>query len=107
MTNYDFLEQYVKNPTTKAVNRQNYCINGEFVNYSTTICKICGTVARLNTRKYSATTSKLQSQLTALLNKYGYTIETYNGDDAYMWNGGCCGTDNKWTISELKQHGIF
>ena len=107
MKTYDFLEEYVKNPTTKAVNRQNYCIDGELVSYSTTICRIDGNTARLNVRKYSRTTSKLQSDLESLLTAYGYNIEHYNGESAYMWNGGYCSESNKWTAKELKERGIF
>ena len=107
MSTYDFLVDYVTNPTIKAVNRQNYCIDGELVTYSTTICKIVGNIAKFNERKYSATTSKLQSQLKNLLERHGYTIEPYNGNSAYMWNGGYCSADNKWTVRELKERGIF
>ena len=107
MTTYDFLEEYVKNPTTKAVNRQNYCVNGELVSYSTTICTINGNTAKLNIRKYSRTTSKLQSELESLLTANGYNIERYNGESAYMWNGGFGSDSNKWTVKELKEQGIF
>lgn len=107
MTNYDFLEQYVKEHNGKHVNRQNYYIDGELTTYSTTICKIIGETAFLNTRKYSRTTSKLQSMLKGLLTAHGYKVEEYNGDDAYMWCGGWQSSDNKWTKSELKARGIF
>ena len=107
MTNYDFLEQYVKEHNGKHVNRQNYYIDGELTTYSTTICKIIGEIAYLNTRKYSTTTSKLQSTLKGLLTAHGYKVEEYNGDYAYMWNGGWQSSDNKWTKSELKARGIF
>lgn len=107
MSNYDLLEDYVKNPYGKGLNRQNFYTNGEFVSYSTTICKINGKIARFNERKYSRTTSKLQSQLKYLLEKHGYIIVPYIGESACMWGGGYSSSDNKWTVKELKERGIF
>ena len=107
MSIYDFLDQYVKEHDGKHVNRQNYYIDGVFVSYSTTICTIDGNTAKLNVKKYSKTTSKLQSQLENILNKHGYKIEKYEGSECCLWNYGYCSDTNKWTVKELKDHGIF
>ena len=107
MTINDFVEMYVNNPDGKAVLRQNFFTDGVFTNYSTDICQIVGKVARLNIRKYSRTTSKLQSLLRYALERNGYTIEEYNGEPCTYWNYGYCSSDNKWTINELKARGIF
>lgn len=107
MTTYDFLGKYVKEHDGKHVNRQNFYIDGTFTNYSTDICRIDGKKAFLNIHKYSRTTSKLQSQLKNLLIKYGYSIEEYDGDDCMLWSCGYCSSDNKWTVKELKERGIF
>ena len=107
MNNYDFLDQYVKEHDGKHVNRQNYYIDGVFVSYSTTICEIAGNTAKLNVKKYSKTTSKLQSQLENILNKHGKKKKKYKGSDCCLWNYGYCSDTNKWTVKELKEHGIF
>lgn len=107
MTTYDFLMQYVKEHNGKHINRQNFYIDGELTTYSTTICRIDGKNAYLNIHKYSRTTSKLQSQLKALLIENDYTIIEYDGEPAFMWNYGYCSSDNKWSVKELKERGIF
>ena len=108
MTNYDFIDEFITDPTRKAVNGHMYCVDGELVLYSTPIC-----VRRLdggftvNSSKISATTSKIQSYILRALERHGCEYDTVKaGINGYYWNCGYQGAPN-WTVRELKERGIF
>lgn len=106
MTNNDFLCDYVNNPKGVRVHAHLLQIENELYNYSTLICTINGGVADFNCRKYSTTTSKIQTTLKRLLENNGYTINEYDGKDAYYWNCGYMGAEN-WKMCDLKERGII
>ena len=89
MTNLDFLKMYVEGNMTSGQHGRMAYKDGRLISYETTICDIISRVdkvARFNKKKYSATTSKMQNQLLSLLESAGYTIEKYEGDEAYIWD---------------------
>ena len=76
-------------------------------NYSTVLCEIDrrNRRAKLNVRKYSTTTSKIQSKLKYKLSVHGYAIEEVQGEPVrYLWNAGYMGAE-KWTPKEFKPTG--
>lgn len=90
MTNNEAIRAYV-NGTMKhgAVNHIGWN-HDRFINYSTELCAIdreAGT-ALFNTRKYSSTTSKIQSRLRYELEAAGFEIIEVEGEPAYIWNYG-------------------
>ena len=90
MTNKDIINEFVTgNRECNAINHIGYNDSILF-NYSTIICKVdrANKTAQVNIRKYSATTSKIQSMLLAALQGAGYGVEKYEGGDAYIWNYG-------------------
>lgn len=111
MTNYDFMRNYVtNNESPLAVNCYCHLLqDGIYLyNYSTLICTVNRNdkKARLNTKKYSRTTSKIQSTLRRILENNDYEIEEYEGENARYWNFGYMGAEN-WTMNDLKQRGII
>lgn len=109
MTTYDFIEQFITEHNGKHVNRQNFYIDGTFTSYSTDICSLDtqNKVAALNVHKYSRTTTKLQNTFKTLLTRHGYKINEFDGADCMLWSCGYCSSDNKWTVKELRERGIF
>lgn len=107
MNNYDFMVSYVKNERVNDC----YChlmkIANKLYNYSTEICSVDyeNKTALLNTRKYSRTTTKIQSQLKSILERYGLTITEYIGEPCYYWNCGYQGAEN-WTRKDMKSRGF-
>lgn len=77
MTNEQIMNDYISG--TRTVYGANHLlIDGNVLfNYSTAICEIDREAkkARLNVRKYSTTTSKIQSRLHSLLHQAGFEIE--------------------------------
>ena len=106
MNNYDFMVEYAKNVNVNSC----YChlmkITNKLFNYSTEICSVDyeNKTADLNTRNYSRTTSKIQSQLKRILESNGFTITEYIGEPCYYWNAGYCGASN-WTRKDMKVRG--
>lgn len=95
MTNREAISAYV-NGTMKrgAVNHIGWN-HDRFINYSTELCHIdreAGT-ALLNIRKYSSTTSRIQSYLRRALEAAGFTITEVEGEPAYIWNYGYQGAE--------------
>jgi len=103
MNNKDFIREFIKG--TRQYNA--YCHLGykgnQLWNYSTVLCKIDreNKTAKFNCRKYSSTTSRIQSALCRELESAGFTIEKYEGDRATMWNWGYQGAPN-YTVSDFK-----
>ena len=104
MTNYDFIKEFVKGEKDYNANGHLIYFNNELVNYSTTLCIIdrAQKTAKLNTRKYSRTTSKIQSLIRSALEYYYFTIEDYYGETAKWWNCGYMGAEN-WTRKEAQE----
>ena len=98
MTNRDFLKMYVDGEITQGAHGRMAYKDGRIISYETPICdlKRSEKKAYLNVRKYSTTTSKMQNTLTALLEDAGYDIETYVGQDAYIWDRY---DSQRWTVS--------
>ena len=91
MRNRDFLKRYVDGEQTqRAHGMMSYTSGGRLFSYDTIICDINRVTkeARVNIRKYSATTSRMQNTLLAFLNDAGYTVLTYEGADAYIYDFG-------------------
>lgn len=91
MRNKDFLKRYVDGEQTqRAHGMMSYTSDGRLFSYDTVICNINRVTkeASVNIRKYSATTSRMQNTLLAFLNDAGYTIHTYEGADAYIYDFG-------------------
>ena len=72
-------------------------------NYSTVICEIDreNRRAKLNVRRYSTATSKIQGMLKYMLIRHGYSIEEVQGEPCNYWNNGYMGAP-KWTPKEFK-----
>ena len=104
MTNQDFIREYIKGEHRYGA----YCHLGyaddKLINYSTVICRIDreNKTALVNNRKYSRTTSKIQSQLRSILTREGYTFTEYEGADASWWNYGSQGAENV-TVEDMRR----
>ena len=103
MRNIDLIQDFIKgNREYGACNHLGYT-NSTLWNYSTVICEVDRPrkIARVNTRKYSATTSKIQGMLKRELASAGYKVEEYSGQPANMWNYGYMGAEN-WKAKDFK-----
>ena len=103
MTNKDFIRGFIAGGKEYgACNHLGY--TGETLwNYSTVICEVDreNKTARLNARKYSNTTGRIQSALRRELSESGYRVEEYIGQPANMWNYGYMGAE-KWKAKDFK-----
>ena len=93
MTNYDCIIDFVTGKKTYgAVNHIGYQLN-KLWNYSTVLCEIDreNKTARVNARKYSRTTSKIQDLIRSALINNGFEIVNYIGESANYWNYGYMG----------------
>ena len=88
MTNKKFLQQYVDGMYVEGAYGRMAYKNGRIISYETPICDInrVNKTADVNIHKYSSTTSKMQNNLLAILRDAGYTITTYDGPSAYIWD---------------------
>lgn len=105
MKNTDLIKIYIEGKTTAASCNHLVFIDDKLVNYSTTICIIDRDkkTALVNVRKYSVTTSKIQTRLKFELHQAGYTIKEYTGEDATAWNYGYMGAP-KCTIDHARRY---
>lgn len=89
MTNYDAINEFVKHDAVIGCNHI-AVKNNKLYNYSTLLCELNRDEksAKFNTRKYSRTTGKIQSMIRAALNRAGYSIQEYTGDNCRYWNYG-------------------
>ena len=102
MTNQEILKEFAAgNKRYNAVNHIGYTDN-KLWNYSTVLATVDRETktADLNTRKYSATTSKIQGMLRRELENAGYTIREIIGETANIWNYGYQGAPN-WKKSDF------
>ena len=90
MRNKDFLKQYVDGEYIQSAHGMMTYKDGLLFSYDTVICDINRVLkeADVNIRKYSATTSRMQNTLLALLHDAGYEVHTYEGADAYIYDVG-------------------
>lgn len=109
MTNRDLIQEYISGRRRyNATNHLGYT-DAKLWNYSTVICEVNRSAkkAKVNVRKYSRTTSKIQSMLRTELAQAGFEVEEYEGPDAWdawgrgMWNFGYMGAP-RWTVAEFK-----
>ena len=104
MNNADFIKEFIRGERTYGA----YCHLGysgdKLINYSTVLCIIDrkNKKAQVNVRKYSSTTSRIQSRLRTTLTQMGYSITEYEGEEAYIWNGGYQGVENV-TIADMRR----
>ena len=104
MTNYDFIGDFIRGEKRFGA----YCHLGysedKLYNYSTVICTIDrdNKTARLNVKKYSSTTSRIQSMVKGALRKANYTITEYVGEPCSYWNYGYQGAGNI-TVDDMKE----
>lgn len=83
MTNRDLIRNF-RNGATRWVASHLYINGDELINYSTVIAYRKDGKFYLNNRKYSASTSKIQSYCRQILD----IAEEYEGDSCYYWNAG-------------------
>lgn len=104
MTNKEFIKEFIRGEKRFGA----YCHLGyaddRLINYSTEICRIDRTNRRamVNVKKYSNTTSRIQSMLRSALQSAGYQITDYVGEDAYFWNYGYQGAENV-TVEDMRR----
>lgn len=104
MTNYDFIGEFIRGERRFGA----YCHLGysedKLYNYSTVICTIDrdNKTARLNVKKYSSTTSRIQSMVKGALRKANYEITEYVGEPCSYWNYGYQGAGNI-TVDDMKE----
>lgn len=96
MTNNEMISAYVNGTMNAGATNHIGFKNGTFINYSTIICEIDreNMLAHFNKRKYSTTTSKIQSRLLSELTAAGFEISEYDGEPCYYWNYGYQGAEN-------------
>ena len=103
MSNYDFIGEFIRGEKKFGA----YCHLGfsedKLYNYSTVICTIDreNKKARVNVKKYSVTTSRIQSMVRGALKQKGYEIEDYVGEPCSYWNYGYQGAGNV-TIDDMR-----
>lgn len=93
MTNKSIIIEFVDGGQEyNAANHIGYQLN-RLYNYSTLMCDIDrdSKTARVNTRKYSATTSRIQSIIRQVLTDRGYNITEFDGGACNYWNCGYMG----------------
>lgn len=90
MTNHELIIDFINGARRyDGANHLGYQDN-TLINYSTVLCTIDrkNKVASVNTRKYSRTTSKIQSMLLRELDNNGFRVDKYDGGGCYYWNFG-------------------
>lgn len=105
MTNNEMIRAYVNGTMTRgAVNHIGFK-DGTFINYATILCEIDreNMLAHFNSRKYSTTTSKIQSRLRSELTEAGFEISEYDGEPCYIWNYGYQGAQNV-TMADVRKY---
>lgn len=93
MTNKDIIIEFVNGEKRyNAVNHIGYQLE-KLYNYSTLMCDIDrdNKTARVNNRKYSNTTTRIQSIIRQVLIDKGYTITEFDGNACNYWNCGYIG----------------
>lgn len=102
MNNKNFIKLFIKTATEEGTqapakySRLGFK-NNILINYDTPICYIdkIKKIIFLNIRKYSATTSRIQSRLALEIsqadNLKGYKVQEYEGDSCHYWNAGFSG----------------
>lgn len=90
MTNKELIKVFISGNKKTAVANHLGFKDDRLINYSTVLCRIDRNEkqAMFNNRKYSPTTSKIQSMLRRELSYSGYEIIEYEGSGAYPWNYG-------------------
>ena len=86
MTNQELIREF-KNGAVKGVASHLYIKGDELINYSTTIAYRKDGKFYLNAKKYSPSTSKIQSYCRSILD----IEEEYEGEPCYLWNAGYMG----------------
>lgn len=107
MKNKELIAEFIRGE--KKHGAANHCMysGGEFVNYDTTLCTIDRDTkrAKLNSRKYSRSTSTIQRQLHDQLSVAGYEIEEYEGEPRKYWGCGQVGAAPTLTTADAKEWG--
>ena len=87
MTNNDLIRAFNQG-ATRGIASHLYIKGAELINYSTVIAwRDINVGVHLNKRKYSSTTSKIQSAVARICN----VVEEYDGEPCYYWNYGYMG----------------
>ena len=92
MTNQDLIKKFV-NGGTKGIASHLYIRGNELINYSTVLAIRTDEGFKVNTRKYSRTTGKIQSTLKFEIAQANKKIEEYEGEPCYYWNYGYVGAE--------------
>ena len=103
MTNRDLVIDFINGEKECGACNHLFFKGNELYNYSPLLCTIdrYNRIADLNIRKYSRTTSKIQSMIGNELASRGYAVSTYDGRGATMWNCGFQGAEC-WTVKEVR-----
>lgn len=103
MRNREFIQAYIKGNKTIGANNHLGFKNDKLWNYSTVICIIDreNKTAQVNSRKYSNTTSRIQTELRYQLSVAGYEVTEFEGPNASWWNLGYQGAPNV-TIEDVR-----
>lgn len=95
MTNTEIIREFIAGTKQyNAVNHIGYTEN-KLWNYSTVLLEIDRKAkkAKLNSKRYSATTSRIQAEIERQLSAALYEIEKYTGEKAIIWNYGYQGAE--------------
>ena len=107
MTNKEIIKEFIEGTKRyNAVNHIGYTDN-KLWNYSTVLIEIDREAkkAKLNIKKYSTTTGRIQSEIERQLSAAHYEIERYTGENAVLWNYGYQGAAT-WKKSDFKPLGV-
>lgn len=106
MRNNDFIDNFMSGFLPEKSVCNHLLVDGnKLYNYSTEILEMDrkNKTIRFNVRKYSSTTSKIQSHIYNVLKYHfdGWTLIEYEGEPCNYWNYGHMGAPN-WKMSDLK-----
>ena len=111
MTNNDFIDNFFANCLpSHACQNHLMKVDDTLYNYSTEIVKIdrLNKIIYFNVKKYSRTTSKIQSHIRYVIEYHfsNYEVKEYVGNDCCYWNYGFQGAEN-WTKSDMRKYGYI
>ena len=92
MTNQDLIKKFV-NGGTKGIASHLYIRGNELVNYSTILAIRTDDGFKVNIRKYSRSTTNIQTLLLGAICQANKKIEEYEGEPCYYWNYGYVGAE--------------
>lgn len=103
MKNIDIIKNFINKSERMQACGHLAIFENKLINYSTVIAQWKDNTLMLNVKKYSSTTSRIQSTIKYEAESQGVKIEEYEGEPCYYWNMGYQGapTIKKSEISSL------